>query len=389
MVTRSLSEQRTTLEAPKTQQEHKTRRMGAEGLVAAVIGAGVAGLLMKKLFSGDSENKNGHVLAAEVDKSKEIFEDAVLTAAPHVPPPITRKYPVTLRLTMDSRVTVAQLTSRYKYTFWTFNDICPGPFIRARVGDTLELTHVNLDPTGMAHNIDFHAVSGPGGGAPLTFVEKEQQRKSRFKLLNPGLYVYHCAAAPLPMHVANGMYGLILVEPEEGLPPVDKEYYVMQSEFYFDPPESGNTLIEEGSYGQGMKEEPEAVVFNGREGSLTGKDMLQAKIGERVRIFFGNGGPNLTSAFHVIGTIFDKVYREGDLTSPPGRNIQTTVVPPGGSTVVEFIPAVPGNYTLVDHAIFRVDKGCVGFLAATGPPQPDIYDATTPPNNCVGCKLHQ
>ena len=295
---------------------------------------------------------------------------------------------MTLKLTMDSRVTIGQLTSRYKYTYWTFNDICPGPFIRARVGDTLELTHVNLDPTGMAHNIDFHAVSGPGGGAPLTFVEKEQQRKSRFKLLNPGLYVYHCAAAPLPMHVANGMYGLILVEPEEGLMPVDKEYYVMQSEFYFDPPESGATLIEDGSYGQGMKEEPEAVVFNGREGSLTGKDMLSAKVGERVRIFFGNGGPNLTSAFHVIGTIFDKVYREGDLTSPPGRNIQTTLVPPGGSTVVEFIPAVPGNYTLVDHAIFRVDKGCVGFLAATGPARPDIYDGT-PPNNCVGCKLHQ
>jgi FtsP/CotA-like multicopper oxidase with cupredoxin domain len=217
--------------------------------------------------------------------------DAELAFAPNVPPPINRTHPVTLRVRLTSEVVVKPLTKRFKFTFWTFNGSVPGPMIRARVGDTMELTHVNLDPTGMAHNIDFHGVSGPGGGAPLTYVEKGEERVSRFKLLNPGLYVYHCAAAPLPIHVANGMYGLLLVEPEEGMThgeladpgcpragtplqarpriltggarSVDKEFYVMQSEFYFEPPTDGGVVIEESSYLQGMREQPEAVVFNG------------------------------------------------------------------------------------------------------------------------------
>ena len=219
-------------------------------------------------------------------------------------------------------------------------------------------------------------------------VEKDGKKVARHKLLNPGLYVYHCAAAPLPVHVANGMYGLILVEPEEGLSKVDREFYVFQSEFYFDPPEAGATTVEECSYINGLREQAEVVVFNGREGSMTNKEVLKANTNEKVRIFFGNGGPNLTSSFHVIGAIFDKVYRDADFISPPGRNIQTVTVPPGGATVVEWDTIVPGNYTLVDHAIFRVDKGCVGFLSVTGPPRPDIYSSKQLPENCLGCKLH-
>lgn len=255
-----------------------------------------------------SEHVQGNTLPPPAPDAGPVI-DAVLTFAPNVPPPITRTHPATLRATITSEVVVKPLTKRYKFTFWTFNGSVPGPMIRARAGDTLELTHINLDPTGMAHNIDFHAVSGPGGGAGLTFVEKGEERVARFKLINPGLYVYHCAAAPLPIHVANGMYGLILVEPEEGMTHVDKEYYVMQSEFYFDAPTDGSTVIEDTSYVQGMREQPEVVVFNGEcvcaraanaiilacaagtragaEGALTDKQVLTAKVHDRVRIFFG------------------------------------------------------------------------------------------------------
>lgn len=265
--------------------------------------------------------------------------------------------------------------------------------IRARVGDVVELTLTNLDSNGNPHNIDCHGFEGPGGGAALTLANENETKRARFKLLYPGLFVYHCAAAPVPVHVANGMYGLMLIEPENThLPTVEKEYYVMQSEFYHEPPEldargkPSDTV--EFSYPRGLSEDADVVVFNGKESSLTRDGPLKAKTGDRVRIYFGNAGPNLTSSFHVIGGIFEKVYRDGDLVSPPGRFIQTVSVPPGGSTVVDMHMLIPGNYTLVDHAIFRLDKGCVGFLNVTGPSRPDLYHSEQPPNQCIGCKLH-
>lgn len=319
-------------------------------------------------------------------------EQAVLTTAPNVPPPITRKHPAIVKVDLTTEVKKIQLNSKYKYEAWTFNGSVPGPMIRARVGDVVDLTLTNLDETGNPHNIDCHAFDGPGGGAALTLAGENETKRARFKLLYPGVYVYHCAAAPVPVHVANGMYGLMVVEPETPLPPVDKEYYVMQSEFYHEPPE----VISKGkvsdtvefSYPRGLDEDADVVVFNGKESSLTRDTPLKANTGDRVRIYFGNGGPNLTSSFHVIGGIFEKVHRDGDLVSPPGRYIQTTSVPPGGSTVVDLHVLVPGTYTLVDHAIFRLEKGCVGFLNVTGPARPDIYHSEEPPQQCVGCKLH-
>jgi len=242
----------------------------------------------------------------------------------------------------------------------------------------------------MPHNIDFHAVVGPGGGAPLLLTEKAQTNVARFKLKYPGLFTYHCAAAPVPMHIAQGMYGLLLVEPEGGLPKVDKEYYVVQSEFYFEAPDkdSDNPDVAEYSHLLGLKEEPEAIVFNGREGALTQHSVLTANTTDTVRIFFGNAGPNLISSFHIIGAIFDKVYRDADLISPPARMVQMATVSPGAATVVDFQVPVPGTYTLVDHSIFRMDKGAVGFLNVSGKPRPDLYYSTGPPKPCVGCKLH-
>ncbi|CAG7964469.1 unnamed protein product [Penicillium nalgiovense] len=328
-----------------------------------------------------------------IDSSKLPVEEAVLTSAPSVPPPITRNHPVLLQVPLTTGTKTRQLTSQYKYEQWNFNGIVPGPFIRARVGDVVELSLTNRDKAGNPHNIDCHAFIGPGGGSALTTAEEGQTKTARFRLHYPGLYLYHCAAAPVPVHIANGMYGLMYVEPATGdLPPVDREYYVMQSEFYHEPPEIEDngklSSTVEFSYPNALREEPSVVVFNGHEAALTRDKPLKASVGEKVRIFFGNAGPNLTSSFHVIGSTFGKVYRDGDVVSPPGQFVQTVSVPPGGSTVVDMKMMVPGTYTLVDHAIFRLEKGGVGYLNVTGEPRPDIYHSEEPPAPCVGCKLH-
>jgi nitrite reductase (NO-forming) len=216
------------------------------------------------------------------------------------------------------------------------------------------------------HNIDLHAVTGPGGGGPATFTLPGGESSFTFRALNPGLYVYHCAVAPMGTHVANGMYGLILVEPEAGLPEVDREFYVMQGEFYT-AGGRGASGLQEFSYAKALAEQPDYVVFNGRVGALTGEGALQARVGERIRLFVGNGGPNLVSSFHVVGEIFDRVYTEGG--SSAQQNVQTTLVPAGGATITEFRADVPGNLILVDHAIFRAtDKGALGMLEVTGRP---------------------
>ncbi|OBT41434.1 hypothetical protein VE00_08050 [Pseudogymnoascus sp. WSF 3629] len=328
-----------------------------------------------------------------LDISKLPKEQAVLTAAPNVPPPITRDYPVLLQVPMVTSTKEAQLTSQFKYEQWTFNDMVPGPFIRARVGDMVELSLTNKDESGNPHNIDCHAFTGPGGGSALTTAEENQTKTANFKLLCPGLYLYHCAAAPVPVHIANGMYGLIYVQPAEGdLPAVDREYYVMQSEFYYEPPE----VLENGrksdtvefSYPNAMREEPDIVVFNGRESAMTRDAPLKAEVGETVRVFFGNAGPNLTSSFHVIGSNFKKVYRDGDVLSPPAHYVQTISVPPGAASIVDMKMFVPGTYALVDHAIFRLDKGAVGYLNVSGQQRHDITTSKEHAEPCVGCKLH-
>lgn len=321
------------------------------------------------------------------------IEQAILTTAPYVPPAITRTHPVLLQVALTTTTKLTQLTAPYKYEQWTFNNTVPGPFIRARVGDVVELTLTNHDRTGNPHNIDCHAFTGPGGGAALTTVEENDSKTARFKLLSPGLFLYHCAAAPVPVHIANGMYGLMYVQPdgsEEGgdLPPVDREYYVMQSEFYHEPPEADAGGVVDFSYPDALREEPSAVVFNGHEAALTRERPLRAAVGETVRVFFGNAGPNLTSSFHVIGSNFERCWRDGDVVSPPGRFVSTVSVPPGAAAVVDMEMVVPGTYALVDHAIFRLDKGAVGYLNVSGKPRPDVYQSVLPPEPCVGCKLH-
>jgi nitrite reductase (NO-forming) len=303
-------------------------------------------------------------------------ENAKLTFAPEVPPAISRTTPAVVRAHLTTKEVKGTLMEGMdqptEYNFWTFDGHVPGPFIRVREGDTLELTLTNDAKNTMKHNIDLHAVTGPGGGAAITLAAPGESKTARFKMLQPGLYVYHCAAAPVTDHIANGMYGMILVEPAKGLPPADKEFYVLQSEFYTKE-EMGTEGVVSYDHDRALREDPTYVVFNGRVGSLMEAGALKAKLGERVRIYFGNIGPNKSSSFHVIGQVFDNVWREGGFRSEPDHGLQTTLVPAGGASIVDFKALVPGNYTLVDHSIFRLEKGAVGMLSIDGAPVPEIY----------------
>ena len=302
-------------------------------------------------------------------------EVAVLTDAPEVPPPITRKHATKVVVNLETKEVKMRLSDGVDYTFWTFGGKVPGKFIRIREGDQVEFHLHNHPSSKLPHNIDLHAVTGQGGGAEGSFTAPGHSSTFNFKALNPGLYVYHCATAPVGMHIANGMYGLILVEPKEGLPKVDREFYVMQSEFYTKG-KYGAPGLQPFSMTKAVDEHADYVVFNGNVGALVGDKAIKAKVGETVRIFVGNGGPNLTSSFHVIGEIFDKVYVEGGKLI--NENVQTTVVPPGGSAIVDFKLQTTGTFILVDHAIFRAfNKGAIGMLKVEGEANHEVYSGKT------------
>jgi nitrite reductase (NO-forming) len=310
---------------------------------------------------------------------------AVLTSPPNVPPPTNRNYPAKVIVELEVQEINKQIAEGVDYTFWTFGGTTPGSFIRVRQGDTVEFHLKNHPSSKMPHNIDLHGVTGPGGGAASSFTAPGHQSQFTFKALNQGLYVYHCATAPVGMHVANGMYGLILVEPPQGLSPVDHEYYVMQGDFY-----TVGKYREKGYQAFDMQkaidERPTYVLFNGAESSLTGPNALQSKVGEKIRMFVGNGGPNLVSSFHVIGEIFDKVQYEGGTHFQ--ENVQTTLIPAGGAATVEFHTEVPGNYVLVDHSIFRAfNKGALAILEVKGEARPEIYSGKQVDEMYLGDKV--
>jgi nitrite reductase (NO-forming) len=296
---------------------------------------------------------------------------AVLTAPPLVPPPIHRTRPAKVIVELEVLEKEMPISEGVRYTFWTFGGTVPGSFIRVRQGDTVEFHLKNHPGSKMPHNIDLHGVTGPGGGAASSFTAPGHESQFTFKALNEGIYVYHCATAPVGMHVANGMYGLILVEPPRGLPKVDHEYYVMQGDFY-----TGGKYREKGSQpfdmDKAIAEAPTYVLFNGAEGALTGDKALKARTNETVRLFVGNGGPNLVSSFHVIGAIFDTVRFEGGTSAQ--TNVQTTLIPAGGAAIVDFRTRVPGSYVLVDHSIFRAfNKGALAILKVNGAEDRAIY----------------
>jgi nitrite reductase (NO-forming) len=298
-------------------------------------------------------------------------EVANLTAPPMVPPPITRKHPTKVLVDLEIKEEVQKLADGVDYTFWTFGGSVPGKFIRVREGDLVEFRLNNHPDNKNPHNIDLHAVNGPGGGAASSLTAPGHTSTFSFQALNPGLYVYHCATAPVAMHVANGMYGLILVEPKEGLPKVDREYYVVQGEFYTKGA-NGDRGLQPFNMVKAIDEKPDYVVFNGSTDSLAGDKALKANIGETVRLYVGNGGPNLTSSFHLIGEIFDKVFVEGG--TMVNENVQTTMIPAGGAATVEFKVNAPGTYIIVDHSLTRAfNKGALGQLKVDGDQDKVVY----------------
>ena len=295
----------------------------------------------------------------------------VVRDATDLPGPLARRGPQTVKIDLETVEVTGKLADGSTYHYWTFNKKVPGPFVRVRVGDTVEVTMKNADDSVMSHNVDFHAVTGPGGGAVATLAAPGESKGFTFKALSPGLYVYHCATPMVAQHIANGMYGMILVEPEAGLPKVDHEFYVMQGEIYTEQAFGTEGELTE-SIDKLLEEKPEYYVFNGAADALVTKP-LHAKVGETVRIFFGVGGPNKTSSFHVIGEIFDRAYPLASLTSAPMTDVQTITVPPGGAAMTEFKVDVPGRYVLVDHALSRMERGLKGLLIVDGADQHDLY----------------
>ena len=276
-----------------------------------------------------------------------------------------------VEVSLTTKEVIAEMADGTTINYWTFDGTVPGPFIRVHEGDTVRLTIHNDETSLHPHNVDFHAVTGPGGGAAATIVAPGESKSFTFKALNAGLFVYHCAFGNPGLHMTHGMYGLILVEPKGGLPPVDQEFYVVQGEFYSEGGlgREGLQLFDTQAYLDGK---PQYIVFNGKTGALM--DNMTVKVGDTVRMYVGNGGVNLISSFHVIGEIFDRVYREGDLVTPPAEGLQTTLVPAGGAVMVEFQVNFPGNYVLVDHALSRVDRGAWGMLHVEGEADPTIYN---------------
>ncbi len=344
----------------------KADKKGVFTYICTLPGHVAAGMIGKIIVGG--------AVAAPVAKGVDISQSPKAVGTP-----IGARGPKKLTVNLETTEITGQLADGTTYRYWTFNNKVPGPFLRVRVGDTVEVNMANAKDSHMIHSVDFHAVTGPGGGAAVTQAAPGSTKSFTFKALNPGLYVYHCATPMVAQHISNGMYGMILVEPEGGLAKVDREFYVMQGELY--------TAQRHGTQGEAefsleklLNEQPEHLMFNGSHDALTKTHRMEAKVGETVRIFFGVGGPNLTSSFHVIGEVFDRVYSQADLTSPPAKNVQTTLVPPGGATMVEFKVEAPGRYILVDHALSRMEKGLAGFLYVTGKENPEVFRTASKPD---------
>lgn len=343
----------------------KVSRMKRFALLA--IGAAVAALGTSAAMAQDHSR---HSAGTPAEASASTVVD-IVRAPTDLPPPVGARGPQTVKIHFDTVEVTGQLDDGTTYRYWTFNKQVPGPFVRVRVGDTVEVTLKNADDSVMMHNIDFHAVTGPGGGAAATMAAPGETKGFTFKALNPGLYVYHCATPTVAQHIANGMYGLILVEPEGGLSKVDREFYVMQGEIYTEEANGTKGLLTE-SIDKLLAETPEYMVFNGAADGLARKP-LTAKTGETVRVFFGVGGPNKTSSFHVIGEIFDKAYPLASVTSAAMTDVQTITVPPGGAAVTDFKVEVPGKFILVDHALSRLEKGLKGILQVSGEQRAEIF----------------
>jgi len=348
------------------------RQIGMEGVleVSGPAGAAAAARPATKMMGAAPAAATGVApLAPAAANAVDIVQDPAA-----VPKPLGTRAPQLVKYAIETVELEGKLDDGTTFTYWTFGRKVPGPMLRVKEGDTVEVALTNNAGSKAIHSIDLHAATGGMGGGESTQVAPGQTKTITFKALNPGLYVYHCATPSVAHHISAGMYGMILVEPKAGLPKVDKEFYVMQGDLYTTHP-FGTKGHQEYSHERAGDELPTYYTFNGAVGALTKEHKLTAKVGETVRVYFGVGGPNKVSSFHVIGEILDRVYSEGS-TNTIKQNVQTTLVPAGGATIVEFKVDYPGKYLLVDHALSRAGKGLAGALEVTGKADATVYKAS-------------
>lgn len=344
-------------------------------VMAAMLAlAGALGWWLRLTQSEPSEPAVLQAAVASEALPAELASIALNPAA--VPAPVGYRAAQLVKVTLEAKEVVGKLADGTAYTYWTFGGQVPGPMLRVRQGDTVEVRFVNPETNIMPHSIDFHAATGQGGGGAVSQAMPGETKVFRFKALTPGLFVYHCATPLAAMHIANGQYGLILVEPPQGLSKVDREFYVMQGELYTAQPNGtpGKLSFDPQKL---LDERPEYFVFNGATDALTAQHPLRAEVGETVRILFGVGGPNFISTFHVIGEIFDTVYDQSSLANPL-RGVQSAITGPGSASIVEFKLDYPGKYLLVDHALSRAGRGLVGHLEVGGKADPGVFETLTP-----------
>jgi len=312
----------------------------------------------------------------ELDDAKSTDIDRIAADPRDIPAPIDRDTPETVSVELETEELVAEVEPGVTFTYMTFNGRVPGPMVRARVGDTIDLTIRNDESNSMTHNVDFHACRGPGGGAEATNVAPGEEKHLQFKVTYPGAFIYHCAVANVDYHISSGMFGIILVEPGAGLPEVDHEFYLGQHELYTSG-QTGQEGHHEFDFGRMAMEDPTYVLMNGEKYAITpdNYDEMRVETGDTARVFFGVGGPNKISSFHPIGSVWDEVWEQGALASDPDRYVQTTPVLPGSACVTTMSFPVPGGFKLVDHALSRVArKGALAVVTAEGAEDPEIFD---------------
>lgn len=270
-----------------------------------------------------------------------------------------------VNIDMTAQITDIEISKGNLYKAWTFNGEAPGPVIVVNEGDTINFTLKNMDPS-IPHSMDFHAVHASPSQDFIDIMPNESGSFT-YPANNPGVFMYHCGTKPVLAHIANGMHGTIIVKPKDGYPTdseIDHEFVIVQNEWY-----KYNDLED---FTNGV---PSNVVFsakalkegdlntNGTVGALVDTPLL-AKVGDKVRIYINNVGPNEVSSFHVVGTVFDNVYIDGNPFNLM-KGLQTVMLPASGGAVVEFTVTKEGSYPIVTHQFNHVTKGAVGILKVT------------------------
>jgi nitrite reductase (NO-forming) len=266
---------------------------------------------------------------------------------------------------MTSQITDIELSKGDVYKAWTFNGEAPGPVVVVNEGDKINFKLTNMDPS-IPHSMDFHAVHA----APSTDfanVMPDETGSFTYPANKPGVFMYHCGTKPVLGHIANGMHGTIIVKPKAGYPTdeqVDREYVVIQNEWYkyndMEDMTNGTPKYVVLSTKALKEGDPNT---NGTVGSMVDHPLL-AKVGEKVRFYVLNVGPNEVSSFHVVGTIFDDVYIDGNPYNQM-KGLQTVMLPASGGAVVEFTVMKEGSYPIVTHQFNHATKGAVGILKVT------------------------